>query len=229
MNPEQQISEWPLEDRPREKLITKGRRALSNAELLAILIATGTARKSALDLAREILGRAGNDLHQLARWSVNDFCKTSGIGHAKAVSIVSALELAGRKLQADARENPVIQSSRDAYKRMRHCLEDLSHEEFWMLTLNRKNAVIAEHRISEGGITATIVDQRKLFRIALDDKCTGIILFHNHPSGNVYPSDSDNQLTRKLKEAGNLLDINVLDHLILAQSSYYSYADEGKL
>lgn len=229
MNTLKSIPHWNPEDKPREKLISKGRRALSNAELLAILISTGTLEKTALDLAREMLQRAGNDLHQLARWSVNDFCKIAGIGPAKAVSIVSALELAGRKLQADAKESAVIQSSKDAFKRMRYCLEDLSHEEFWMLTLNRKNAVIAEHRISEGGITATIVDQRKLFRIALDDKCTGIILFHNHPSGNIYPSDADNQLTKKLKDAGNLLDINVLDHLILAQSAYYSYADEGKL
>lgn len=214
---------------PREKLINNGRRALSNEELIAILLATGTVRKTALELARELLSMVNHDLHQLARWSVQDFCKIEGIGPAKAVSILSAMELAIRKLEAGARENPQIQSSKDAYKRIRHRFEDLSHEEFWMITLNRRNAVIREHRISEGGITATIVDQRKIFRQALEDRSTGIIVFHNHPSGNTNPSDADVQLTKKLKEGGKLLDINLLDHLILAGEAYYSFADEGKL
>lgn len=220
---------WNEDEKPREKLIRKGRSALSNTELLAILLSTGTVNKSALDLARDILMRANNDLRQLARWNVQDFCKIDGIGPAKAVTVVSAIELAGRKLLAESRETRMVQSSRDAYRHMRHCMEDLNHEEFWILTLNRKNSVISEHRISEGGITATIVDQRKIFRLAIDDKSTGIILFHNHPSGNVQPSEADNQLTRKLKEGGKLLDISVLDHIIVAQSGYYSYADEGML
>lgn len=214
---------------PREKLISRGRKALSNEELLAILISTGTFRKSAVELAREMLQMAGNDLKQLARWSVSDYCKIEGIGPAKAVSILSAMELALRKLEASSRENTLIRSSRDAYGKIRCHLEDLCHEEFWMMTLNRKNAVIREHRISIGGITATIVDQRKIFRLAIDDRCTGIIVFHNHPSGNTSPSDADIQLTNKLKEGGKLLDINLLDHLILAGDGYYSFADEGKL
>ncbi len=223
------MKDWNDDEKPREKMIRKGRASLSNTELIAILLSTGTINKSALDLARELLGKANNDLRQLAKWNIQDFCKVDGIGPAKAVTVVSAIELAGRKQLAESRESDVIQSSRDAYKRMRHYLEDLNHEEFWIMTLNRKNAIIAEHRISEGGITATIVDQRKIFRIAIDDKSTGIILFHNHPSGNTQPSEADNMLTRKLKDGGKLLDINVLDHIIVAQNAYYSYADEGKL
>lgn len=223
------MKDWNDDEKPREKMIRKGRASLSNTELIAILLSTGTINKSALDLARELLGKANNDLRQLAKWNIQDFCKVDGIGPAKAVTVVSAIELAGRKQLAESRESDVIQSSRDAYKRLRHYLEDLNHEEFWIMTLNRKNAIIAEHRISEGGITATIVDQRKIFRIAIDDKSTGIILFHNHPSGNIQPSEADNMLTRKLKDGGKLLDINVLDHIIVAQTGYYSYADEGKL
>lgn len=223
------MKDWNDDEKPREKMIRKGRASLSNTELIAILLSTGTINKSALDLARELLGKANNDLRQLAKWNIQDFCKVDGIGPAKAVTVVSAIELAGRKQLAESRESDVIQSSRDAYKRLRHYLEDLNHEEFWIMTLNRKNAIIAEHRISEGGITATIVDQRKIFRLAIDDKSTGIILFHNHPSGNIQPSEADNMLTRKLKDGGKLLDINVLDHIIVAQTGYYSYADEGKL
>lgn len=217
------------DEKPREKLISKGSKSLSNAELLAILISSGNVKKSALDLARDILQRAGNDLQTLARWNMNDFRKIEGIGQVKALTILSAIELAARKNAADGRESTNIGSSKDAYRFMRHHLEDLCHEEFWIMTLNRKNAVIAEHRISEGGITATIVDQRKIFRFALDDRSTGIILFHNHPSGNHQPSSADDSLTKKLSEAGKLLDINVLDHLIITQNAYYSYADEGKL
>lgn len=223
------MKHWNDDEKPREKLIKKGRSTLSNTELLAILLSTGTAKKSAMELAREILNKANNDLRQLAKWNVQDFCKLDGIGPAKAVTIISAIELAGRKQLEESRESDLVQSSKDAYKRMRYCLEDLNHEEFWILTLNRKNGIINEHRISEGGITATIVDQRKIFRMAIDDKSTGIILFHNHPSGNIQPSEADNLLTRKLKEGGKLLDINVLDHIIVAQSGYYSYADEGAL
>jgi DNA repair protein RadC len=223
------IKAWSDEEQPREKLIKKGRAAMSNAELIAILLSTGTSNKSALDLAVDILNKGNNDIRNLATWTIKDFCKVDGIGLAKAATIVSAIELSGRKLQAELKNKTTIQSSKDAYQWMRHSLEDLTHEEFWVLTLNRKNAIIAEHRISEGGITATIVDQRKIFRLAIDDKSTGIILFHNHPSGNTMPSEADNQLTRKLKEGGKLLDINVLDHLIISQEGYYSYADNGTL
>lgn len=223
------IRNWCEEDRPREKLIKGGRNALSNVELLAILIATGTNKKTALDLAREVLNKANHDLNQLAKWTVKDYCKIEGIGPAKAVTLISAIELTVRKQKSEYKEKSVIQTSKDAYQVMRHHLEDLNHEEFWVLTLNRRNSVISKHQISIGGITSTIVDQRKIFKIALDDISTGIVLFHNHPSGNHLPSESDNQLTKKLKAAGNLLDINVLDHLIITQDNYYSYVDEGKM
>lgn len=228
MNEFLSIKNWD-DDRPREKLIKKGRSTLSNAELLAILISTGTTKKTAMDIAREVLLKAGQNIQELAKWTVQDFCKIDGIGPAKAVTLISAIELSVRKQISEAKEKPLVQSSQDAYRLMRHHLEDLNHEEFWILNLNRKNGVISEHRISEGGITATIVDQRKIFKLAIDDKSTGILLFHNHPSGNQFPSESDNQLTKKLKESGKLLDIKVLDHLIVTQNGYYSYADEGAL
>lgn len=229
MDEYRRIKDWALEERPREKLQKLGKSAMSNAELLAILIATGTVKKSALDIAREILNKSENDLMTLSRWDFADFCKIDGVGEAKAITLMSAFELAGRRMSSTVRQKASITCSRDAYDYMKHRLENLNHEEFWLMTLNRKNAVINTYKISEGGITATVVDQRKLFKLALDDKSTSIVLFHNHPSGNIHPSDSDNQLTKKLKEAGALLDISVIDHLIIVQSAFYSYADEGAL
>jgi DNA repair protein RadC len=223
------IKDWVLEERPREKMQKQGRASLTNSELLAILISTGTAKKSALDIAREILHKTDNDLMTLSKWSFSDFCKIDGIGEAKAITIMAALELAGRKNNSTVKQKSSITCSQDAYKLMKHRLEDLNYEEFWVLTLNRKNSIINEYKISEGGITATVVDQRKIFKLALDDKSTGILLFHNHPSGNRNPSESDNQLTKKLKEGGKLLDIAVMDHIIIVQSDYFSYADEGVL
>jgi len=223
------IKDWVLEERPREKMQKLGRASLTNSELLAILISTGTARKSALDIARDILNKTDNDLMSLSKWSFSDFCKIDGIGEAKAITIMAALELAGRKNNSTVKQKASITCSQDAYRHMKHRLEDLNHEEFWVLTLNRKNSIINEYKISEGGITGTVVDQRKIFKLALDDKSTGVLLFHNHPSGNRNPSESDNQLTKKLKEGGKLLDITVMDHIIIVQSAYFSYADEGVL
>ena len=223
------IKDWALEERPREKLQHLGKSAMSNAELLAILIATGTVKKSALDIAREVLSRSDNDLMTLSKWELSDFCKIDGIGEAKAITLMSALELAGRRNSSMVKHKAAITCSQDAYEQMKHRIENLNHEEFWMMTLNRKNTVINAYKISDGGITATVVDQRKIFKLALDDKSTSVILFHNHPSGNLKPSESDNQLTAKLKEGGKLLDIAVIDHLIIVQSAYYSYADEGML
>lgn len=223
------IKDWAVEERPREKLQHLGKSAMSNAELLAILIATGTVKKSALDIAREVLSRSDNDLMILSKWELSDFCKIDGIGEAKAITLMSALELAGRRNNSTVKHKAAITCSQDAYEQMKHRIENLNHEEFWMMTLNRKNTVINAYKISEGGITATVVDQRKIFKLALDDKSTSVILFHNHPSGNLKPSESDNQLTAKLKEGGKLLDIAVIDHLIIVQSAYYSYADEGML
>jgi DNA repair protein RadC len=223
------IKEWANDEKPREKFIKKGKTVLSNSELLAIIISTGTSNRSALDLAREILQICNQNLHALSRWSIADYCKIEGIGPAKAVSISACLELANRRLNSGNSEKTTIKNSFDAYALMQQHLENLSHEEFWIVTLNRKNTIINSYKISEGGITATIVDQRKLFKLALDDKCTGIILYHNHPSGNNVPSEADDSLTKKIINSGKLLDINVIDHIIVAHSSYYSYADHGKL
>jgi DNA repair protein RadC len=223
------IKDWAEDEKPREKLIKKGKSALSNAELLALLLSTGTIKRSALDLARDVLSRFNNDLNELAKANIKDLCKIGGIGEAKAVCISAAIEFASRR---QIQENPIkgyVGSSKTAYQHIRSLLEDLNHEEFWIMTLNRKNCVIGKYKISEGGLTSTVVDQRKIFKIAIDDKSTGIIMFHNHPSGNQSPSEADNQLTRKLKDGGKILDINVLDHIIIVQSGYYSYADEGTL
>lgn len=223
------IKEWANDENPREKFINKGRTSLSNSELLAIIISTGTSKRSALDLAKEILHSCNQNLHVLSRWTIADYCKIDGIGPAKAVSISACLELANRRLISSNHEKVTVKNSFDAFAYMQQHLEHLSHEEFWIVTLNRKNTIINAYKISEGGITSTIVDQRKLFKFALDDKCTGIILFHNHPSGNNTPSESDNVLTKKIINSGKLLDINVLDHIIVAHSSYFSYADHGML
>ena len=217
------------DEKPREKLVLKGKGALSNVELLAILLATGTRKKSAIDLAREILEKSNRNLDELAKLTVKDLCKIDGIGPAKAVTIVAAIELAGRRQQNQARAIPKIKSSKDAYEILRHHVQDLNHEEFWLLCLSRSGAVIAEHRIGEGGITGTVADPRKIFKLALDQMATGIIVCHNHPSGNLSPSEQDKDLTNKIRAAGKLLDINLMDHLIITQKQYFSFADEGLL
>jgi DNA repair protein RadC len=217
------------DEKPREKLILKGKGALSNVELLAILLATGTRKKSAIDLAREILEKSNRNLDVLAKLTVKDLCKIDGIGPAKAIAIIAAIELAGRRQQNQARAIPKIKSSKDAYEILRHYVQDLNHEEFWLLCLSRSGAVIAEHRIGEGGITGTVADPRKIFKLALDQMATGIIVCHNHPSGNLTPSEQDKDLTNKIRAAGKLLDINLMDHLIITQKQYFSFADEGLL
>jgi DNA repair protein RadC len=221
------IKNWADDDKPREKMMKLGKSALSNAELMTILISTGTKKKSALDLSKEILQLAKNDLNILARFSVKDLCKVDGIGPAKAISIIAAIELGGRRQAHTAMEKKSIKTSQDAFEMIKSTLQDLTYEEFWIYTLTQKNNVIGAYKISEGGITGTVVDSRKIFKMALDDKATGMILFHNHPSGNVKPSEADNKITKQLKEAGKLLDINVMDHIIVAETNYFSYADEG--
>lgn len=223
------IHAWLGIDKPREKLMQQGRKSLSSIELLAILIGHGHQNNSAVDIAMSIMKKAQNHLPNIYRWEVDDFCKIKGMGKAKAVSIIAALELASRKNHFDDQPKLRITCSDDAYHCMRHLLEDLNHEEFWIVTLNQKNNVISQHKISEGGITATVVDQRKLFKKAIDDKCTGILLFHNHPSGNKQASEQDLQLTKTLQAGGKLLDISILDHIIVAQNGYCSFADEGLL
>jgi DNA repair protein RadC len=223
------IKSWSPEDRPREKLQLKGRSSLSDAELIAILLGSGTSTLSAVDLAKKILQISGNNLHDLARQSINDLVKIKGIGEAKAITIIAALELGRRRKDYDANEKPKITGSKDAYELLRPDLQDIQHEEFWVLLLNRANRVIRKHQISQGGVSGTVADPKIIFKSALQELASGIILAHNHPSGNLTASQADIDLTRKLKEAGKLLDIQVLDHVIVAGQKYYSFADEGML
>jgi DNA repair protein RadC len=223
------ILSWAEEDRPREKLLLKGRAALSDAELLAILIGSGTSRLSAVDVCKLILQSAGHDLNELARFTVSELQKHKGIGQAKAISIVAALELGRRRKEAPRQEKPKIGSSADAFEQLRGDFMDLPHEEFRLLLLNRANQVMKKIQLSSGGVAGTVADPKLIFKHALDQLASGIILAHNHPSGNLKPSEADIRLTRKLKEAGSLLDLPILDHLICADDRYYSFADEGLL
>jgi DNA repair protein RadC len=221
------IKSWAADDRPREKLIGKGKKALSNAELLAILIQSGNKKESAIDIAKNILNQCGNNLIGLSKLSVNDLTKFNGIGSAKAVTIAAALELGNRRRETDALDKTKISSSKDVFDIFHPSLSDSTYEEFWILLLNRANKVIDKYCISEGGLTGTVADPSKIFKIAIENKAVGIILCHNHPSGNLNPSESDNNITRKLRDGGKLLDISVLDHIIIGDEKYFSFADEG--
>jgi len=223
------IMSWAEEDRPREKLLLKGRTALSDAELIAILIGSGTRKKSAVDLSKEILNSVTNNLNELAKLSVADLQKFEGIGEAKAISIVSALELGRRRKNSGPLKKEKITCSNDAYRIMQPYLLDQVVEQFWIILLNRANMVIRPELISEGGVSGTVADPKVIFKRALDKLASSIILVHNHPSGNLTPSQADLQLTRKLKEAGKSLDLPVLDHIIFTDHAYYSFADEGIL
>ncbi|MCB0791129.1 MAG: DNA repair protein RadC [Flavobacteriales bacterium] len=224
------IRQWALDDRPRERLMQWGPSALSDAELLAILIRTGTVKQSALDLAKQLLHRAENDLGRLRRWNVSDLMRCKGIGEAKAISIVAALELGRRRREDSAGTGPQrITTSASAYEILRAALADLGHEEFWLLLMDRGNAVIGRCRISQGGMHGTVADPKIIFKEALDRRAVGVIVAHNHPSGRATPSDEDVRLTRKLVEGGRLLDIVVHDHLIITATGYYSFADNGNL
>ena len=221
------IKSWAAEDRPREKLLQKGHSSLSNAELIAFLIGSGTGLLSAVELSKIVLQSAKNSLHELAKMSVKDLMKNKGIGEAKAISIVAAMELGRRRKDLDLEEKPKIQGSSDAFELVKGDLADLPHEEFWVLLLNRANRVIRKKRISEGGLSGTVADPKIIFKLALEELASGIIITHNHPSANLSPSQSDINLTTKLREAGKVLEIQVLDHLIVAGQKYFSFADEG--
>lgn len=222
------IKSWAEEDRPREKLLLKGKAALSDAELIAILIGSGNQNMSAVELSRYILNNADNDLGELAKFSVSEFTKVKGIGEAKALAIISALELGRRRKESEPQKKEKITSSRDIYELMKPHLLDLPHEEFWVVLLNRANVVLKKAIISTGGISGTVADPKLIFKTALENLASAIILVHNHPSGNVRPSDADVLLTRKMREAGNMLEIPVLDHLIFTDTNYYSFVDEGR-
>ncbi|MDH5609371.1 MAG: DNA repair protein RadC [Cyclobacteriaceae bacterium] len=223
------IKKWAEEDRPREKLLLKGKSTLSDAELIGILIGSGTPTRSAVDLSKEILASVSHNLNSLARMSVHDLKKFKGIGEAKAISIVAALELGRRRKETESLRKPKITSSKDVYEQFRSELLDLLHEEFWLLLLRRNNEVIRKSQISKGGISGTVVDPKMIFKAALDESASAIILVHNHPSGNLQPSQADIQLTRKLKSAGEFLELPILDHLIFTNDGYFSFADESLL
>ena len=223
------ITQWAEEDRPREKLLLKGKSSLSDAELIGILLGSGTKTLSAVDLAKQILNSVGNDLHALAKMSVSDLCKFKGIGEAKAISIVSALELGRRRKDAEPVKQPRITCSDDAYQLLKPELTDLPHEEFWIILLKRNNQVIRKEQVSFGGVSGTIVDPKIIFKKALDNLASGMILVHNHPSGNLKPSQADIQLTKKLKTSGELLEIPIYDHIIFTDHGYYSFSDQAMI
>jgi DNA repair protein RadC len=225
----QSIKSWAEDDRPREKLLSKGRGALSDAELIAILIGSGTPKVSAVDLAKEILNSVHNNLNELARLSVTDLMRFKGIGEAKAISIVTALEMGKRRRMAEVLERKKIASSSDVFDLMQPLLGDIGHEEFHIVYLSNSNKVMRTQAISRGGITGTVADIRLIMKAALDVGATSIILCHNHPSGNKKPSQADISLTRKVKQAGEIMDVKVLDHIIITLKEYYSFADEGML
>jgi len=223
------IKNWAEDDRPREKLLLKGKNALSDAELLAILLGSGNINETAVDLAKKVLGDVKENLIELSKLGVRELEKFKGIGKAKAVVIIAAMELGKRRNEAVVIAKEKITNSKDAYEIFRSTMGDQPYEEFWIILLNKANKVIRKCSISEGGISGTVVDPKKIFKIVLDHHASSIILGHNHPSGNVQPSEADHKITSKLKDAGMMLDVAVLDHLIIGDDKYFSFADEGVL
>ncbi len=223
------IKQWAVEDRPREKLLSKGIMSLSDAELLAILIGSGTKEASAVDLAKEILRTSGNNLNDLSRMNVHDLKKFRGIGEARAISIVAAMELGRRRKLEEVRKKKRIGTSRDVYDFFHPFIGDLSHEEFWVLHLSRSNRILAWKKISQGGIAGTVTDVRLILKDALENTASSLIICHNHPSGNLQPSEADKEITRKIAEAAKIMDIRLLDHLIIGEGGYFSFADENLL
>ncbi len=220
---------WAEDDRPREKLIHKGKAVLSNAELLAILIGSGTRDESALDLARKVLHHAGDNLAELGRLDKASLTSIHGIGEARALIIIAAMELGRRRASTPSQRREQIKSSMAAYEIMQQYLSDEPYEQFWILLLDRANKVLRPLQISDGGLSGTVADPKKIFTLALKEMASGIILFHNHPSGNVQPSDADKKLTRKLADIGLLMEISVLDHIIIGKENYFSFLDRGLL
>lgn len=221
------IKKWAEADRPREKLLMNGRRHLTDAELIAILIGSGNLNETAVDLSKRILASCGNDLDALGKISVKDLSKFKGIGEAKAIAIVAALEIGRRRKETIGTEAIKITTSAAAFAVLLPVFADLNHEEFWVLMMNQANYVIGKQPISKGGMTGTIADPKIIFKTALDHNAAYIILAHNHPSGNLKPSQQDMDITKKLVEAGKMLDLFVLDHLIITDKLFYSFGDEG--
>ena len=223
------ILSWAEADRPREKLLMKGRSALSDAELIAILIGSGTVSLTAVDVAKAMMSSVGNNINNLARQSIKELMKNKGIGEAKAITIVAALELGRRRSDALPEQRQKISGPRDVYEVMKPYLMDLQHEEFWILLLNRANEVMKPVRISIGGVDGTVADIKVIFKLALEHLASSVILVHNHPSGQLKASHQDKVLTKAMIEAGRILDIPVLEHLIFTDHAFYSFVDQGDM
>jgi DNA repair protein RadC len=223
------IKDWSQDDQPRGKLRDKGKSVLSDAELVAILISSGSREESAVKLCKRILASVDNNLSELGKLSIKQLMEFKGIGEAKAISVIAALELGRRRRAGEALEKNKISSSSSVYELLQPIIGELPHEEFWILYLNNSNKVIQKNQLSKGGITGTLVDVRLALKLALEVGATGIILAHNHPSGTLKPSEADKQLTLKLSTAAKSLDIKVLDHLIITEKAYFSFADENLL
>jgi DNA repair protein RadC len=221
------IKSWAEEDRPREKLAGQGRRALTDAELIAILIGSGSRNETAVELSKRILHHYDNDLNKLGKASINELSNFKGIGEAKAISIIAALEIGRRRDDFETKAPDTVTGSKDAYNIMRRHLVDLNHEEFWILLMGRSQRVLAKELVSKGGLSLTVVDPKIIFGMALQRQATGIIMIHNHPSGSLKPSHEDINLTKRLTDAGKMLGINILDHLIISDEGFYSFADQG--
>lgn len=221
------IKHWSDADKPREKMLLKGKDSLSDAELIAILIGSGNRKESAVELSRRILRSVSDNLAELSRLSVSDLMKFQGIGDAKAITIVAALELGKRRRSAEIIQRKSIRSSKEAFESVYALASDLSYEKFWIILLDQAQQILRIAEISEGGITGTVADPKKIFRLALETGATNLILCHNHPSGQLKPSQADTHLTQKIFSAGKLLDINVLDHIIVGRDDYFSFADNG--
>ncbi len=220
---------WAEDDRPREKLLAKGSKALSNAELLAIIIGSGTNELSAVELSRNILNSVSNNLDELARLNLADLMRFKGIGEAKACNMTAVMELGRRRRLAEGLRRNIIRTSRDAFEIMEPVVGDLSHEAFWIIALNRNYGVHRTISISEGSVAGTVADPKKIFKLALENNASSIILCHNHPSGQVKPSPDDQRITRICKNAGAFLELPIIDHLIIGGGQFFSFADEGLL
>ncbi|MCC8408681.1 DNA repair protein RadC [Mucilaginibacter sp. UR6-1] len=223
------IKAWAEEDRPREKLSGQGRRSLTDAELIAILIGSGSRDESAVELSKRILHHYENDLNKLGKASISELCRFKGVGEAKAISIIAALEVGRRRNETESKPPEEVKGSQDVFKLMRRHLMDLNHEEFWIVLLSQSSKVLSKELVSRGGISGTVADPKIIFYMALQQQASAIVLIHNHPSGNLKPSQMDIDLTKKVVNAGRMLDINVLDHLIITDKGYFSFADEDLL
>lgn len=223
------IKNWSQDDQPREKLRDKGKATLSDAELVAILIGSGNRNESAVELCKRILASTNNNLSALGKLTIKQLTEFKGIGEAKAITIIAALELGRRRRGEEALQRQKIESSQSVFELMQPVIGDLAHEEFWVIYLNNSNKVLQKNQLSKGGITGTLVDVRLALKTALEVGAVGVILAHNHPSGTLKPSEADKQITQKIKNAGDSLDVKVLDHLIITENAYFSFADEGIL